>query len=392
MIEPRVTDLVEEWWTDDDIEAARGSAGADSIRCFQREFGQRFGFKTVRSASSGAHALQMILSSIPRGSGRVAVQSYTCEIVSEAICRAGFVPVPIDFANGPNAISTDSIRDVIRRGIDAFIVTHLFGIPFDCREVVELCATAGIPVIEDCAHTLGAMIGGAHVGTLGDAAFFSFNYDKPIPLGWGGLLATREGGLAIDRAESVEVPSGREEWNAFIRYRKAMSIFRAQIGRDSSLPRRLLARGRRLLGAVPGRRLAQGNGSFQAELAILALRRMEEVVEIRNRNAQQLLASVPESHGWPIPRSCRPAHLKLRLFVEDGIRGELLERLRQLRVRAGNCNWPEPLQREGMPVSSAIADDWIDLPIHQGVEGSTLELMRSILSAQLDGRGDVVRT
>jgi dTDP-4-amino-4,6-dideoxygalactose transaminase len=334
--------------------------------------------------------MEMILSSVPRRTGRIVVQSYTCRLVSEAISRAGFVPVPIDFTNAPNTISADSVRDAIGRGVDAFIVTHLFGIPFDCREIVELCGSAGIPIIEDCAHTLGGRIDGAHVGTLGDAAFFSFNYDKPVPLGWGGLVAIREGGLAVARGGSSEIPSRRAEWAAFTRYRGVMSDFRGRIGRNPGLPGRIVGKGRKLLGAVPGRRVAMGIGLFQAELAILSLRRMEETVEIRNRNAQRVLEVVPASHRWPIPESCTPAYLKLRLFVEHGIRDGLLETLRERRVRAGNSNWPEPLWRDGMPVSSAIADDWIDLPIHQGVGAATRDLMRSILAGRFEERGHLL--
>ncbi|MCP4743816.1 MAG: hypothetical protein GY871_16550 [Actinomycetales bacterium] len=389
MRDGRVTDLVEEWWTDLDIAAARESANVESFRRFGREFTQRFGFAQVLPASSGSRALEMILSSVPRKTGRIVVQSYTCRLVLEAIVRAGFVPVPIDFTNAPNTIAADSVRDVIDGGIDAFIVTHLFGIPFDCREIVEQCRSAGVPVVEDCAHTLGGRIDDAYAGALGDAAFFSFNYDKPIPLGWGGLVAIREGGLAVEETRVAKTPSRRAEWAAFARYRKVMLGFRGRIGRNLGLPGRILEKGRRLLGTVPGRRVAMGIGSFQAELAILSLRRLEEAVEIRNRNAQRVLESVPDSHRWPIPESCTPAHLKLRLFVEDGIRDGLLEALQERRVRAGNSNWPEPLERDGMPVASAIADDWIDLPIHQGVEAEIRELIRSTLAGPVRGNDEV---
>ncbi|MDB4780333.1 hypothetical protein OAG48_00215 [bacterium] len=113
-------------------------------------------------------------------------------------------------------------------------------------------------------------------------------------------------------------------------------------------------------------------------------------MEVRNRNAQRVLEMVSASHRWPVPDSCTPACLKLRLFVDREIRGGLLKTLQESRVRAGNSNWPEPLRRAGMPVSSAIADDWIDLPIHQRVGAAIRDLMRSMLAGRVGARGHVL--
>ena len=69
----------------------------------------------------------------------------------------------------------------------AIIVQHTFGIAASMDKILAFAKKHKLLVIEDCAHGLGVMHNGKKIGTLGDAAFFSFGRDKVLSSVWGGM-------------------------------------------------------------------------------------------------------------------------------------------------------------------------------------------------------------
>ena len=82
------------------------------------------------------------------------------------------------------------------RKISACIPMHTFGIPSEIKEIVEICKSFNVPVIEDCAESLGSTYNGRHTGTFGKIGFFSFNGNKIITTGGGGMIVTDDDELA----------------------------------------------------------------------------------------------------------------------------------------------------------------------------------------------------
>ncbi|HPT87175.1 MAG TPA: LegC family aminotransferase [Bacillota bacterium] len=80
--------------------------------------------------------------------------------------------------------------------VKAMIVVHLFGHPVDLDPLVELCRRHNIWLIEDATEALGSEYRGKKAGTIGDIGCFSFNGNKLITTGGGGMLVTREQSLA----------------------------------------------------------------------------------------------------------------------------------------------------------------------------------------------------
>jgi len=78
------------------------------------------------------------------------------------------------------------------RRIGALVVVHLYGNPADMDPILELSKRFGVPVLEDAAESLGARYKGGLVGTLGDVGCFSFNGNKVITSGGGGMVISRD--------------------------------------------------------------------------------------------------------------------------------------------------------------------------------------------------------
>ena len=82
------------------------------------------------------------------------------------------------------------------RRIAAIIPVHALGHPVDIIRICALAAQFGIPVIEDATESLGASVGGRPVGSHGNLACFSFNGNKILTTGGGGMVVTDDPGLA----------------------------------------------------------------------------------------------------------------------------------------------------------------------------------------------------
>ena len=82
------------------------------------------------------------------------------------------------------------------RRVRAVLPVHILGHPVDLEPVLELAGQYGLAVIEDATESLGARYRGVPVGTLGDLACFSFNGNKLLTTGGGGMLVSRDARLA----------------------------------------------------------------------------------------------------------------------------------------------------------------------------------------------------
>jgi dTDP-4-amino-4,6-dideoxygalactose transaminase len=83
-----------------------------------------------------------------------------------------------------------------RKSPKALIVVHLYGCPADMDPLIDLCREHNLFLIEDATEALGAQYRGKPVGTLGDIGCFSFNGNKLITTGGGGMLVSRSAAYA----------------------------------------------------------------------------------------------------------------------------------------------------------------------------------------------------
>jgi dTDP-4-amino-4,6-dideoxygalactose transaminase len=90
----------------------------------------------------------------------------------------------------------------------AVIVVHMAGAPADIQPIVRIAKSRNLKVIEDCAQANGASVGGKRIGTFGDLGIFSFQVNKNITAGEGGMLVTDDVGLyeRCNAAHDIGVP------------------------------------------------------------------------------------------------------------------------------------------------------------------------------------------
>jgi len=118
----------------------------------------------------------------------------------------GAIPVWADLAAGSVNLDADDFAAKITPRTKAVIVQHTFGMPADLDAILPVAQRHGIPVLEDCCHTFASKHRQRVVGTIGAAAFWSYEWGKPIIAGVGGeagfndptLQACAESGYSRD--------------------------------------------------------------------------------------------------------------------------------------------------------------------------------------------------
>ncbi len=164
---------------------------------FEAEFARRLGGVQAVAASYGRMAFYYILKALdlPAG-GEVVLPALTFWVMPEMARVAGCTPVFADVDPRTFNVTPDTISRAITPRTVAIVPTHLWGLPCDMDGILDLARRHRLAVIEDCAHALGAAYRGRPVGTLGDAAIFSFQLLKPLNTYGGGMAVARDPVLA----------------------------------------------------------------------------------------------------------------------------------------------------------------------------------------------------
>jgi len=167
-------------------------------RLFEEEFAAYCGAKYCIGVANGLDALYLILRAMEIGAGdEVIVPSNTFIATALAVSYAGATPVFVEPEIETYNIDVKKIEASITEKTKAIIAVHLQGRAADMDEVTRIAKKHQLKVIEDAAQAHGTMYKGKRVGTLSDAAGFSFYPGKNLgALGDGGCVVTNNKELA----------------------------------------------------------------------------------------------------------------------------------------------------------------------------------------------------
>jgi dTDP-4-amino-4,6-dideoxygalactose transaminase len=168
-------------------------------RQFERDFAAYLGGGVeaiaVNSATAGLH---LALDATGIGPGdEVIVPTMTFTATAEVVRYMGAIPVLVDINPDTLNLDTAAIRGAITARTRAIMPVHFAGLPCDMDAILALAAEFRLKVIEDAAHAFPTLYRGELIGTLGSAVtVFSFYANKTMTTGEGGMVVTRDPGLA----------------------------------------------------------------------------------------------------------------------------------------------------------------------------------------------------
>jgi perosamine synthetase len=356
------------------------------------EFRQRlckyFDVRDCFLVSSGRAAIVLILKVLRKIKNKeeVIVPGYTCFSVPSAIAKAGLKMSLCDIALDTLDLDSGKLPELINKNTLAVLPVYHFGLSHSILDIINLCKDKDIFVIEDCAQGMGAKFGERFLGTFGDLSFFS--------LGRGKNITTMEGGIILSRDEEASFLLNQEllnfKKNNGIEFFMKMLLYKTFLNPHFFwIPKK-----------IPALELGESKFSlefdlsylseYQAKLGSYLLQRLEEINQIRVRNALYLISALRDLEKISIPVSPPRAYstyLRLPiLFKDDAEREKTFHSLRRKNLGVSKM-YPTSLEKipgiknhlvpniSALPNSHRLEKLLLTLPTHQGVRERDLKLI-----------------
>lgn len=330
----------------------------------------------VIAVSSCTAALEIGLAflDLPRGA-RVGIPDWTFVSTALAAHRSGAVPVLLDVEPDTLNVSPESVAAALDEGLDAIVPVHFGGLPVS-PAVRRLCARAGVPVLEDAAHALGATddrgpVNGRDV--LG--ACYSFYATKNLSSGEGGAIATFDPELA-EFARTWRLHGlSKDAWRRYAPEAKSGAALYEVMGPGlkANLPDLLAALGRSQLARFSG---------MQAKRRALV------------QHYRLLLADVPDVRCVPRDSAAGSADHLMAVLLPEGVdRTSIVQSLAGDGVPTSvhfqplhGFTWMAAnavIGPAGLDVASALAGRALSLPLHTSLAEADVERVVTSLQAAL---------
>ena len=167
---------------------------------FEKAFAGVVGAPRAVAVQSGTAALHMALHILGVGEGdEVIVPATTFAATLHAVMYVRATPVIVDIDPKTWCLCPAAFKAAITPRTRAVIPVHLYGNASDMEHITAIAAAAGIFVVEDATESLSAFLSGRHLGMFGDIGCFSFNGNKLMTTGGGGMMVARSS-TVLDRA------------------------------------------------------------------------------------------------------------------------------------------------------------------------------------------------
>jgi perosamine synthetase len=193
------------------------SSAGSYVSRFERLCSDACGTKHAVATVNGTSALHAALLAAGVGPGdAVLCPALSFVATANAIAYIGATPLFVD--NSSTTLGMD-FRDAERafgaaggRRIAACVPMHVFGNPVDMDPLLALCAEKGVPVIEDAAEALGSRYKNRPCGSLGLAGILSFNGNKIVTTGGGGMILTNDDTFAARVRHLITTARSGKDW------------------------------------------------------------------------------------------------------------------------------------------------------------------------------------
>ena len=217
---------------------------------FEEETAKYTGCKRAVVCVSGTNALHMslMLAGVERDD-EVLTQALTFIATCNALSYIGAHPVFLDVDKDTMGLSPMAVREWLSknseqkdgqcynkrtgRRVKACVPMHTFGHPVHLDELVEVCNEYHIELVEDAAESIGSLYKGRHTGTFGKVGALSFNGNKTITTGGGGMMLFNDeelGAYAKHITTQAKVPHRWEFRHDHIGYNYRMPNINAALG------------------------------------------------------------------------------------------------------------------------------------------------------------------
>ena len=322
----------------------------------EEKIAKKIGVQEAIAVANGTEALILILEAYGIGKGdEVITTPFTFFATAEAISRVGATPVFTDVDPLTFNLNPLEMEKKVTSATKAIIPVHLFGLPADMDEINAIAKKHKLLVIEDACQAFGATYKDQWVGSLGNAACFSFFPTKNLgTLGDGGVITTSDSNLA-HKIRKLRI------------HGSAKKYYHDRIGYNSRLD------------------------EIHAAILLVNLTKIDDWNEERRRIAgryRQFLKAVP--HIQPPSELSDRTHIYHLYCIESDHRKEIMEAFSKEKIQAGiyyplclhlqEVYRPLNYKKGDFPIAESLSERLLAIPMHPFLLESEQDKIIAILS------------
>lgn len=316
------------------------------VEKFEQELAGYIGVKSGVATSSGTAALHLALIALDiTRKDTVALPSYVCTAVLNAVNYVGASPLLIDTHPDTFNMDVEDLKRKLTPQVKAVIVPHSFGLASDLEEIIAL----GIPVIEDCAQSIGATYRNKLTGSFGNISIFSFYATK--------MITTGEGGMVVSNSEE---------------FLRKIRDLRDYDNRENY-----------------GTRYNYKMTDFQAALGLSQLKKLNHFIEIRRKIAQRYNIELKNFCSLPVNHGNDSKHIYYRYVIN--LRRDAESFLKLSKEKGINCERPifKPLHRylnlSGFINTDSVWEKAVSIPIYPTLTEKNMHIIIEFIKSAVTG-------
>jgi dTDP-4-amino-4,6-dideoxygalactose transaminase len=324
------------------------------VEAFEREFAAYSGASEGMAVNTGTSALHLALMAAGvRAGDEVITVPFTFVATVAAIGYIGAKAVFVDVDPATFTMNVAQLEQAITSRTKAIVPVHLYGQPADMDPIVAIARRHGLVVIEDACQAHGAAYKGRPVGSLGDAACFSFYPGK-------NLGAYGEGGMVVSNSASFarEVRMLRD-WGAEKKYHHVLKGYNYRMD------------------------------GIQGAILRVKLRHLERWTEARRAHARDYARLLADSNVT-IPQEADYARHVFHVYAVRTTDRQALQRTLQANGVGSGIHYPIPVHLQpaysdlgytagAFPESERAADEVLSLPMYPELSRTKLEMVAAAI-------------
>ncbi len=296
------------------------SSAGPFVRRFEEAFAAAAGCRHGIACTSGTAALHLALAALGVGPGdEVVIPAFTMIATPNAVRYTGATPVLADSEPETWNVDPAAVEARITSRTKGIVAVHTYGHPADAAALGRIAGEHGLFLLEDAAEAHGAAFEGRPVGSLGDAATFSFYGNKIVTTGEGGMVTTNDDAIArtARRLRDHAFSADRHFWHTFLGYNYRMTNLQAAVGlaqteRLGSLVearRRVAGWYREGLAGIPGLTVPRERSGVESVFWMFGILVGEEFGLSRDALRARLAESGIETRSFFVPIHLQPVYL-----------------------------------------------------------------------------------
>jgi perosamine synthetase len=329
--------------------------GGKYVEQFENDFKKFLGSNDCIAVNSGTAALNLSLTLNDYKNKEIILPSLTFTATANAVILNNAKPIFVDVDPKTLCIDIEQIKKSITKDTKAIIPVHFAGLACNLSEIMDLCKSHKIQLIEDAAHAAGTKYQNKRIGSHGDAVCFSFHPVKNLAMPTGGLISINN-----SKHKKIREKLSARRWCG-ISNRKDTDYDIKEMGWNYYM------------------------NEFSAVIGLAQLKKLDAANQIRQKIAERYHKELNLEEKMPFEKNCSYHFYWIRVKNQKKFR----KKMNDVGIETGTHYKPVHTfsfykKNNSLPVTEKIGHEIVSIPTHPNLTNKNIEKIIGSVNKFLD--------